>query len=825
MPYLGGEETVRELRRALSNPNVQSDPLRYRNTILKVIRTMSQGVDVSGLFSEMVKACATVDVVQKKLVYVFLCSYATLNPELSLLVINTLRKDCQDPNPMVRSLALRNMTNLRLPSLVEYVEQPLTAGLRDRAACVRRVAVLGWAKLHNLQPSSEIDAAVVNELYSLLRDPDPVVMVNCLRALEEILKEEGGVAINKPITHHLLNRLKECDIWGQCEVLRVLQRYRPQSEDELFDILSLLDSFLVSPHPPVMAATLSLFLSVSSNLPAISLAALERVSGPLLAACGSGSREMRFAAVCHIQLLLRSVPGLLGPHYKRFFCGYAEPAYIKERKMQVLVELVNDENVAMILDELKGYCTDVNTDTAQAAISAIGRIGRSYSDRCLQILTGLLGLKQDHITSAVVQTMRDLVWVCPQCSDTVCLALEGCEETLQDIQGRQALLWLLGVYGERISSAPYTLEVLIDRVRSEASLGIKMELLTATMRLFLCRPAETQDMLGRLLHYCIEEETDMCVRDQALLYYRLLHCGIEKTREVLQGRRSDPSLGVLIGRPAKPVSQWARCFNTLEPLSQGAVEAESNSRGSPEHVTYSTKPNADLSATLSCSHIEEVHSGSDNAMRCSDSSTNVLASSIAAPLSLSLSPAVSPEDFEHLWLQRQALHTERGAEKIEEVDCAWIEECVWCPAVLHCSPQSLQAAMQLVNIQTLAFTPQHMLPWRVYLYTHTQRSHSMDAPNTTLILGELLCTGEANQKAGVKKGTADSEAGAEGKEDQLVRKEMDTTADRLRVSEDGQEEEEGIKVILNQQPKDDDALRQFLTILITVLNTLSSKKD
>lgn len=50
------------------------------------------------------------------------------------------------------------------------------------------------------------DAAVVNELYSLLRDPDPVVMVNCLRALEEILKEEGGVAINKAICHHLLNR-------------------------------------------------------------------------------------------------------------------------------------------------------------------------------------------------------------------------------------------------------------------------------------------------------------------------------------------------------------------------------------------------------------------------------------------------------------------------------------------------------------------------------------------------------------------------------------------------------------------------------------------
>ncbi|XP_068589438.1 AP-4 complex subunit beta-1 isoform X2 [Cebidichthys violaceus] len=717
MPYLGSEDTVRELRRALCNPNVQSDQLRYRSTILKVIRAMSQGVDVSGLFSEMVKACATVDIVQKKLVYVFLCSYATLNPELSLLVINTLRKDCQDPNPMVRSLALRNMTNLRLPSLVEYVEQPLTAGLRDRAACVRRVAVLGWAKLHNLQPNSEIDAAVVNELYGLLRDPDPVVMVNCLRALEEILKEEGGVAINKPITHHLLNRLKDSDVWGQCEVLRILQRYRPQSENELFDILSLLDASLVSPHPPVMAATLSLFLCLCSGLPAVSLAALERVRGPLLAACGSVSRETRFTALCHIQLLLRSLPGLMGAHYKRFFCGYAEPAYIKQRKMQ----------------------------------------------------------------------------------------------------GRQALLWLLAVYGERVSSAPYTLEVFIDGVRSEASLGVKMELLTTTMRLFLCRPAETQDMLGRLLHYCIEEETDMCVRDQALFYYRLLHYGTEETRKVLQGRRSDPSLGVLIGRPAEPISQWAYSFNTLEPLRQGCVETEPASRGSPEHVTFDPKPNTDLSDTLNCSQIEKVHSGSDSARGFTYSSANVLASSLAAPISLSLSPALSPEEFEHLWMQRQASHAEQGAEKLEEEeDYVCLEERIQCPAIPHCSPQSLQAAMQLVNIQTLAFTPPHTLPWRVYLYTHTQHAHSGDAPRSTLVVGELLYTGEASRRVvEIKKGTEDGDVAEEGQEAGLSGREL--------VRKDREEEE--VKVTLKQQPSDDKALKGFLSILTTVLHTLSSESN
>ena len=86
----------------------------------------------------------------------------------------------------------------------------------------------------------------------------------------------------------------------------------------------------------------------------------------------------------------------------------------------------------------------------------------------------------------------------------------------------------------------------------------------------------------------------MSVRDQALLYYRLLHCGIEETRSVLQGRRSDPSLGVLIGRPAEPVSQWARSFNTLEPLRQCSVGVEAAPQGAPHHLGLDPKPSLDL---------------------------------------------------------------------------------------------------------------------------------------------------------------------------------------------------------------------------------------
>lgn len=59
------------------------------------------------------QAGATHDLVQKKLVYLYICSYATSNPDLALLTVNTMRKDCQDRSAMVRGLALRSMCSLR----------------------------------------------------------------------------------------------------------------------------------------------------------------------------------------------------------------------------------------------------------------------------------------------------------------------------------------------------------------------------------------------------------------------------------------------------------------------------------------------------------------------------------------------------------------------------------------------------------------------------------------------------------------------------------------------------------------------------------------
>ena len=144
----GKKGEVNELRTLLRSPAVERDPKRKREVIKKVIAYMTLGIDVSPLFSQMVMSVETRDLVVKKMVYHYLCSYAHEQPEMGLMCVNTLQRDCSNDDPMVRGLALRNLCSLRLPILLEYIQPLLRGALKDRSAYVRRTAVMGLSLIH-----------------------------------------------------------------------------------------------------------------------------------------------------------------------------------------------------------------------------------------------------------------------------------------------------------------------------------------------------------------------------------------------------------------------------------------------------------------------------------------------------------------------------------------------------------------------------------------------------------------------------------------------------------------------------------------------------
>jgi len=479
------------------------------------------------------------DLVQKKMVYLYLVNYAESNSELAILAVNTLQKDCRDDDPMIRGLALRSLCSLNLLSMVEYLAPEIKKGLEDVNGYVRKTAAIGCVKLFHLSRQVVMDTDLVPALKRLVNDSDAHVVANTLYALEEVLVDEGGLVPTREMTTTLLNRIQQFSEWGQCGVLQTLSKYRVQDQSEMFDIMNICDSLLKQSSSAVVLAVTKIFIDLTSNRPELQIEVLRRLRAPLLTLMATATPELAYTVLVHVQALCsRGVDNadVFAAEYKQFFCRYNEPSYIKTVKIDILTQLADAASSEAIVAELSEYVTDVDAEISRRAIRAIGKIAVRLpptAEMIVTSLTSLLELDIDYVSTESAIVMKDLVRKYPQQFQRASGAVERCMKIVTEAEGKCALLWILGEYGVQIEDAPYLLEPMIDGFLEEISGAVRLEMLTAAVKLFFCRPPEMQPMLGRLMQKAICETTHPDVRDRALLYYRLLEHSPEEARRVI----------------------------------------------------------------------------------------------------------------------------------------------------------------------------------------------------------------------------------------------------------------------------------------------------
>jgi vesicle coat complex subunit len=205
---VGGKRSDKELRSA------------KKDAFKKVINYMTLGMDMSSLFPMMI-SCANLspdDVVLKKMLYLYITHYAQQTPDLALLTINQLHKDCADQDPTVRGLALRSLCSLRVANFLEYVMQPINTGLEDRHPYVRRTAVLGVLKVQHIDPQVVANQGLLDKVRHLMyHDTDAQVISNCLVVITSV-EDVSKLASDRVLVYNLINRMKEFSDWSQCQV-------------------------------------------------------------------------------------------------------------------------------------------------------------------------------------------------------------------------------------------------------------------------------------------------------------------------------------------------------------------------------------------------------------------------------------------------------------------------------------------------------------------------------------------------------------------------------------------------------------------------------
>lgn len=90
--------------------------------------------------------------------------------------------------------------------------------LNDHDPNVRKTAIMGIIKSFHINPNFVHDNDLVNTLYNMIKDPAPVVVVNAVCALNEILVDEGGMTVNSTIIEYLLSKLEKFDDYGKAVI-------------------------------------------------------------------------------------------------------------------------------------------------------------------------------------------------------------------------------------------------------------------------------------------------------------------------------------------------------------------------------------------------------------------------------------------------------------------------------------------------------------------------------------------------------------------------------------------------------------------------------
>lgn len=473
------------------------------------------------------------------MVYLYLTNYARSHPELAQMCTNTLQKDCGNEDPMVRGLALRALCGLNLPQMVEYISEPLRRSLSDGHPYVRKTGVMGILKLYDLDPEAFESSGFVDILYDMLRDPDASVVCNCIIVLNEVMQNSpnGGMAINRAIMLHLLNRIHEFNEFAKVQVLELVPRYIPANEDEGFQIMNLLDPVLQTSGSAAVMATIRAFLSlaeqIGDDMETMKRQIVARVKAPLVTQISSGSSEMMYTMLKHVEALADMSPGSFDDEFRQLYPRYNEPTHVKFLKVNILPRLANPDNAPDIVSELAECVWDSNVKMSRLSIRSMARIacsgqgGPGAAESIARRLVEMLDMNADHVSSEAATALASIVRKHPSAKPLVAPPLVRSLKYMTESTGKASVIFLLAECGDIVAEAPYALEKLIDSYEDIDDASIKTALLTSTVKLFFMRPPEVQRMLGRLLAKATDDVTSQDLHDRALLYYRLLRSGAD----------------------------------------------------------------------------------------------------------------------------------------------------------------------------------------------------------------------------------------------------------------------------------------------------------
>ncbi|KAH7884593.1 adaptin N terminal region-domain-containing protein [Phlebopus sp. FC_14] len=535
----------------------------------RLIALISKGRNVSNYFPQVVKNVASQNLEIRKLVYIYLLRYAEHEPDLALLSINTFQKDLTDPNPLIRAMALRVLSGIKVPMIGSIVVLAIKKCAADLSPYVRKAAAFAIPKIYQLDPGQQ--PALIAVITTLLHDRSPLSIGSAVIAFDSVCPTRLDLLHQQ--YRRLCKILVDVDEWGQVDLLNLLLRYartmlpKPvlsqdgESVEELDSDLHLLlsssEPLFQSRNPAVVLAVVRVFYYAGSPV------SINKIVNPLLRILHV-SKEAERVVLAYFTVITRVHPQLFSSYYTRILVRTDDSEQVKRDKIKTLLNLCNIDNHQALLREFIDYSEDVDDAVVADAINAIGQCSRlvpTCIQECLSAL--MMMIKTDVIVSNAVLVLKSLVqnqllvgFSASTSSRSPLTIISSLARRIDDIkhpQARACVLWLVGQYcvtstGTVIEGiADWAPDVLRKSAKSfiaESSL-VKLQALTLCAKLFLLCPMDrTLGLLSRYIFSLGRYDMNYDVRDRTRMLTSLL-AGVSPS---INGLEAEEQRGVVLRR-------------------------------------------------------------------------------------------------------------------------------------------------------------------------------------------------------------------------------------------------------------------------------------
>ncbi|KAF8253050.1 Adaptor protein complex beta subunit [Wilcoxina mikolae CBS 423.85] len=541
---------VAELRAELQSDKKDKNFTRKKIALKKIVANMTMSNnDMAALFPDVIQCMMIPALEIKKMCFLFLVNYGRSKPEMAQHALPILVSDMDDPNPLVRALALRTLSYIHVREFVEATVAPLKNLLRDPDPYVRKTAAFCVAKLYDHDNQLVENSAgtngqggLIEGLNSLLRDDNPTVVSSALVSLMDIW--ERSETINLTIDHANASKfvqiLPDCSEWGQTYILEALMSYVPQDCAEATLMAERVSPRLQHSNSAVVLTCIRVILYLMNYIAdQKEISALCRKLSPPLVTLLAKGPEVQYLALRNALLILQRRPEVLRNDIRVFFCKYNDPIYVKVTKLELIFMLANEDNIEEVLTELREYATEIDVHFVRKSVRAIGKLAikiEPAAKRCIKTLLDLVSTKVSYIVQEATVVIRNIFRKYPNQYESIISTLCENLDSLDEPEAKAAMIWVIGQYADRIENSDVLLEDFLFAFQDEP-VEVQLALLTATVKLFIQRPTKGQDLVPKVLKWATEETDNPDLRDRGYMYWRLLSADPATAKKIVMGEK------------------------------------------------------------------------------------------------------------------------------------------------------------------------------------------------------------------------------------------------------------------------------------------------